>query len=69
MAKSMTASWSVPHFGYCDEVVMDDIIALRKDLKVLADKANIKFSYMPIILKVCMYVTLVFTVYVNIVVV
>ena len=33
MAKSMNAAWSVPHFGYCDEVSMDGLIALRQQVR------------------------------------
>ena len=51
MAKSMTAAWAVPHFGYCDEVEMDAAAALRAQLKPLAAERGVKFSFMPILLK------------------
>lgn len=53
MAKKMTESLSIPHFGYCDEVYMDELIKLRKDLKPMAEKRGIKLSYMPFIIKAC----------------
>jgi hypothetical protein len=52
MVKSMNAAWNVPHFGYCDEVVMDGLISMRAELKDIAAKQGSKFSYLPIILKV-----------------
>jgi 2-oxoisovalerate dehydrogenase E2 component (dihydrolipoyl transacylase) len=51
MARSMTAAWSVPHFGYCDEIEMDAAMAMREELKGLAKERGIKFSFMPILLK------------------
>jgi 2-oxoisovalerate dehydrogenase E2 component (dihydrolipoyl transacylase) len=53
MVKSMKTAWSVPHFGYSDEIVMDALINLRGELKDLATARGVKFSYMPIIIKVC----------------
>jgi len=51
MIKTMTASNAIPHFGYCDEVEMDQLALLREELKPLAEKKGIKLSYLPIILK------------------
>ena len=51
MAKTMTASNAVPHFGYCDEVDMDQLASLREELKGVAEKRGVKLSYLPIILK------------------
>jgi 2-oxoisovalerate dehydrogenase E2 component (dihydrolipoyl transacylase) len=53
MVKSMNAAWNVPHFGYSDEVVMDGLMELRAEVKDIAAKQGVKFSYMPIIIKVC----------------
>lgn len=55
MVKSMTASLQIPHLGYCEEVVMDSLIGLRKQLKHALDRkgsSHVKLSYMPFILKV-----------------
>jgi 2-oxoisovalerate dehydrogenase E2 component (dihydrolipoyl transacylase) len=26
MAKAMTAALAIPHFGYCDEILLDDLV-------------------------------------------
>eukprot|EP01119_Soliformovum_irregulare_P003712 TRINITY_DN1466_c0_g1_i1.p1 TRINITY_DN1466_c0_g1~~TRINITY_DN1466_c0_g1_i1.p1 ORF type:complete len:514 (-),score=141.72 TRINITY_DN1466_c0_g1_i1:61-1602(-) len=51
MAKTMTAANNVPHFGYCDEILMDKVLKLRTDLKPIAQERGVKMSYMPIIIK------------------
>jgi len=51
MAKTMTTANTVPHFGYCDEIVVDQLARLRDELKPLADSRGVKLSYMPFILK------------------
>lgn len=53
MVKKMTESLQIPVFGYCDDVLMDELVKLRKDLKVLAEKRGVKLSYMPFIIKAC----------------
>ena len=52
MVKTMTQAQTIPHFGYCDEVNMDAVIELRTVMKTLAAERGVKFSYMPIFLKV-----------------
>lgn len=52
MAQSMTEALKIPHFGYCDEVDMSALVELRSQLKDSPLLGNIKFSYMPVILKV-----------------
>ncbi|RYG39815.1 hypothetical protein EON68_05000, partial [archaeon] len=42
---------AVPHFGYCDEIYMDEAMAARTALKAAAEKAGVKFSYLPLIVK------------------
>lgn len=51
MAKSMTGAWAAPHFGYCDEVVMDGLMGVRAALKPAADAAGLKLSFLPFIIK------------------
>lgn len=52
MVKSMTASLNIPHFGYCDEIHMDALVQLRKDMNDAMKKHGVKFSYLPMIIKV-----------------
>ena len=35
MAKSMAAALSIPHFGYCDEIDLTNLVGLRAQLKVV----------------------------------
>ncbi len=52
MAKQMAASvYTIPHFTVSDEVVMDNLIALRKNLKPEFEKKNVKLSFMPFFVK------------------
>lgn len=50
MTKSMTISNSIPSFLYSDEFNVDNLVALRKETNDLYEK-DIKFSYMPYIIK------------------
>ena len=52
MVKSMQVAQGIPHFGYCDDVDMTRLVALRKTMKKVAEKQGVKFSYMPLIIKV-----------------
>lgn len=52
MVKTMTAALKIPHFGYCDEVDLSHLVALRKDLKPVAEARGVKLSYMPFFIKV-----------------
>ncbi|XP_056894367.1 lipoamide acyltransferase component of branched-chain alpha-keto acid dehydrogenase complex, mitochondrial isoform X1 [Takifugu flavidus] len=51
MVKTMTAALKIPHFGYCDEVDLSRLVALRKDLKPVAEFRGVKLSYMPFFIK------------------
>lgn len=52
MAKQMTASvQTIPHFTVSDELVMDNLIALRQTLKPAFEAKNIKLSFMPFFVK------------------
>jgi hypothetical protein len=48
----MTAAALVPTLGYSDEIVMDQLIKLRTDLKPLSDAHGVKLTFMPFLLKV-----------------
>uniref|UniRef100_A0A665U5J9 Dihydrolipoamide acetyltransferase component of pyruvate dehydrogenase complex n=1 Tax=Echeneis naucrates TaxID=173247 RepID=A0A665U5J9_ECHNA len=51
MVKTMTAALKIPHFGYCDEVDLSCLVALRDELKPLAESRGVKLSYMPFFIK------------------
>ncbi|CAI5740154.1 unnamed protein product [Hyaloperonospora brassicae] len=51
MTKSMNAALRIPHFGYGDEVQMDALYELRKELRPLAELRGVKLSFMPFIIK------------------
>ncbi|WP_286266690.1 dihydrolipoyllysine-residue acetyltransferase [Thalassotalea atypica] len=52
MAKAMVASVSsIPHFTYCEEIDMTDLIALRVKLKEKYAKQDIKLTMMPFFMK------------------
>ncbi len=51
MVKTMTQANSVPHFTYCDEYDMTELVKLRKQLK--KQNKDIKISYLPFIIKAC----------------
>lgn len=53
MVKSMTAANQVPHFGYCDEILMNSVKSIREQLKPYAQAQNVKLSYLPFIIKAC----------------
>ncbi|MBN3307309.1 ODB2 dehydrogenase, partial [Amia calva] len=52
MVKTMTAALKIPHFGYCDEVDLTELVKLRSALKSVAEHRGIKLSYMPFFIKV-----------------
>ncbi len=47
----MTQANSVPHFTYCDEYDMSELVKLRKQLK--KQNKDLKISYLPFIIKAC----------------
>jgi len=51
MAKSMAAALTIPHFGYCDEIDLTNLVGLRAQLKALTSERGVKFSYMPVFIK------------------
>ncbi|XP_044528086.1 lipoamide acyltransferase component of branched-chain alpha-keto acid dehydrogenase complex, mitochondrial [Gracilinanus agilis] len=51
MVKTMTMAMKIPHFGYCDEVNVTELVKLREQLKPLALARGIKLSFMPFFLK------------------
>jgi len=52
MSKQMSDSvYTIPHFTVSDEIVMDNLIATRAQLKPEFEKNGVKLSYMPFIIK------------------
>lgn len=52
MAKQMMASVStIPHFTVSDELIMDNLIALRSQLKPDFEQQGVKLSFMPFFIK------------------
>lgn len=52
MAKQMTQSvFTIPHFTVSEEIEMDALIALRKQLKPEFEKQDVKLTFMPIFIK------------------
>eukprot|EP00911_Craspedida_sp_UC1_P001400 UC1_evm3s1056 len=51
MVKSMTAAAAVPTFGYSDEVQMDAVMAVRSDLRGVAESAGVRLTVLPFLLK------------------
>ncbi|XP_069375681.1 lipoamide acyltransferase component of branched-chain alpha-keto acid dehydrogenase complex, mitochondrial [Paralichthys olivaceus] len=51
MVKTMTAALMIPHFGYCDEVDLTRLVALRRELRSVAEGRGVKLSYMPFFIK------------------
>ncbi len=49
MVKSMTAALQVQHLTYSDEIIVDSLIKLRKDLK--ESDSSVKISFMPLLIK------------------
>ncbi|XP_061192533.1 lipoamide acyltransferase component of branched-chain alpha-keto acid dehydrogenase complex, mitochondrial-like [Saccostrea echinata] len=51
MVKTMTQAAHIPTFGYNDEVDMSKLVELRSDIKSVMEKSEVRFSYMPVIIK------------------
>lgn len=52
MVKTMTQANTIPHFSYCDEYDMTEMVSLRREFKELGKKRGVPISYMPFIVKV-----------------
>ncbi|XOV78339.1 MAG: dihydrolipoyllysine-residue acetyltransferase [Aestuariibacter sp.] len=52
MAKQMTdAVFTIPHFSVSEEIEMDALISLRKQMKAEFEAQNVKLSFLPIMMK------------------
>ena len=52
MVKTMTAAHAIPPFGYYDEIDMSALVKFRSQIKDVALARGVKFSYMPVFIKV-----------------
>ena len=52
MVQTMTQAAKVPTLGFCEEIVMNNLVRMRSSLKDEAAKMNVKLSFLPFILKV-----------------
>ncbi|XP_019484893.1 PREDICTED: lipoamide acyltransferase component of branched-chain alpha-keto acid dehydrogenase complex, mitochondrial [Hipposideros armiger] len=51
MVKTMSAALKIPHFGYCDDIDLTELVKLREELKPIASARGIKLSFMPFFVK------------------
>ncbi|PAV71490.1 hypothetical protein WR25_12229 [Diploscapter pachys] len=51
MIKTMTEALKIPHFGYNDEINVDELVKIRRELKELGKERGVKVSYMPLFIK------------------
>ncbi|XP_072276098.1 lipoamide acyltransferase component of branched-chain alpha-keto acid dehydrogenase complex, mitochondrial [Pyxicephalus adspersus] len=51
MVKTMSAALKIPHFGYCDEIDMTQLVHHREDLKSAAEARGVRLSFMPFFIK------------------
>lgn len=52
MVKTMTQANTIPHFSYCDEYDMNNMVQMKYLLKDLGKERGVKISFLPIIIKV-----------------
>ena len=50
--KTMTIAQAIPPFGYYDEIDMSALVKFRAQIKETALARGVKFSYMPVFIKV-----------------
>lgn len=51
MAKAMSASIAIPHFGYKDEIILNELVRLRNQSKESFQSRGVKLSFMPLFIK------------------
>ncbi|XP_075256310.1 lipoamide acyltransferase component of branched-chain alpha-keto acid dehydrogenase complex, mitochondrial-like [Convolutriloba macropyga] len=51
MHKAMTSSLQIPHFTYSDEVNMNELVAMKGQLKKLGKSLGVKLTLMPFMIK------------------
>lgn len=53
MVKTMTQANTIPHFSYCDEYEMSNLVNMKYQLKEIGKERGVKISFLPIIIKAC----------------
>lgn len=51
MIRSMEEANAIPHFGYADEIMLNNLIETRARLKPVAEAAGVKLTMMPLFIK------------------
>jgi len=51
MAKAMSASLAIPHFGYKDEIVLNELVRLRNQSKESFQSRGVKLTFTPFFIK------------------
>ena len=52
MVKTMSRAQSIPHFGYSDEINMDQLVNMKEHMKRAARERGLKYTFMPVFVKV-----------------
>lgn len=53
MVKTMTQANTIPHFSYCDEYSMNNLVELKHQLKSFGKERGVRISFLPILIKAC----------------
>lgn len=51
MVRTMNESMKIPHFGYFDELSVDNLIKIRQQMNPMAKKDNVKLTFMAFFIK------------------
>lgn len=53
MVRTMTQANTIPHFSYCDEYNMNNLVELKHQLKSFGKERGVRISFLPILIKAC----------------
>lgn len=51
MVKTMTSSLSIPHMTFADEIIVNELMKVRDQLKPLAQVEDVRLTYLPFLIK------------------
>lgn len=51
MVKTMTSSLSIPHMTFADEIIVNELMIVRDQLKPLAQVEDVRLTYLPFLIK------------------